>query len=72
MSRDPSERAQNTEFKGPGRGGGSTRGNFVKLNFEIAVDQQTRTCDQTFGGGGSIPRPKMSHNVLKNQQSIRV
>ena len=70
MSRDPSERAQNTEFKGPG---GSTRGNFVKLkfNFEIAVDQQTRTCDQTLGGG-SIPRPKMSHNVLKNQQSIRV
>ena len=30
----------------------------MKLNFEIAVDQQTRTSDRTLGGGGgSGPRP---------------
>ena len=33
------------------KGGGGTMGIFfVKLDFEIAVDQQTRTSDQTFEG----------------------
>ena len=32
----------------------------MKLDFEIAVDQTTRTSDQTFGGGGGgggVPDP---------------
>ena len=32
------------------RGGGVHPDNFVKLDFEIAVDQQTRARDQTFEG----------------------
>ena len=37
------------------RGGGGDNGYFfVKLDFEIAVDQQTRTSDQTFEG---VPDP---------------
>ena len=33
------------------KGGGGVRPDyFVKLDFEIAVDQQTRTRDQTFEG----------------------
>ena len=36
--------------KGGGGGGGVHPDYFVKLNFEIAVDQQTRARDQTFEG----------------------
>ena len=39
------------------RGGGGGGGNgyfFVKLDFEIAVDQQTKTSDRTFEG---VPDP---------------
>ena len=36
-------------FKGGG-GGGVHPDYFVKLDFEIAVDQQTRTRDRTFEG----------------------
>ena len=37
------------------RGGGGDNGYFfVKLDFEIAVDQQTRTSDRTFEG---VPDP---------------
>ena len=45
-------------FLGGGGGGGGGGGQwvffFVKLDFEIAVDQQTRTSDQTFEG---VPDP---------------
>ena len=34
-----------------GGGGGDKGYFFVKLDFEIAVDQQTRTGDPTFGPG---------------------
>ena len=37
-------------FKGGGGGGGVHPDYFVKLDFEIAVDQQTRTRDRTFEG----------------------
>ena len=38
-------------FKGGGGGGGGVHPDyFVKLDFEIAVDQQTRARDQTFEG----------------------
>ena len=40
---------------GGGGGGGGQGVFFVKLDFEIAVDQQTRTGDPTFGGGGGGP-----------------
>ena len=30
---------------------------FVKLDLEIAVDQQTMTIDQTFRGGGGVLDP---------------
>ena len=40
-------------FKGGG-GGGSHPDFFVKLGFEIAVDQQTKTSDRTFEG---VPDP---------------
>ena len=40
-------------FKGGG-GGGDNGYFFVKLDFEIAVDQQTRTSDRTFEG---VPDP---------------
>ena len=34
-----------------GRGGGGVRPDFfVKFDLEIAIDQQTRACDQTFEG----------------------
>ena len=36
------------------RGGGANGYFFVKLDFEIAVDQQTRTSDRTFEG---VPDP---------------
>ena len=36
------------------RGGGDNGYFFVKLDFEIAVDQQTRTSDRTFEG---VPDP---------------
>ena len=41
-------------FKGGGGGGGANGYFFVKLDFEIAVDQQTRTSDRTFEG---VPDP---------------
>ena len=44
-------------LRGGGGGGGGGGGNgyfFVKLDFEIAVDQQTRTSDRTFEG---VPDP---------------
>ena len=37
------------------KGGGANGYFFVKLDFEIAVDQQTRTSDRTFEG---VPEPK--------------
>ena len=37
-------------FKGGGGGGGVHPDYFVKLDFEIAVDQQTRARDRTFEG----------------------
>ena len=36
--------------KGGGGGGGVHPDYFVKLDFEIAVDQQTRARDRTFEG----------------------
>ena len=39
---------------GGGGGGGANGYFFVKLDFEIAVDQQTRTSDRTFEG---VPDP---------------
>ena len=42
-------------LRGVGGGGGWDNGYFfVKLDFEIAVDQQTRTSDRTFEG---VPDP---------------
>ena len=42
-------------IKGGGGGGGGANGYFfVKLDFEIVVDQQTRTSDRTFEG---VPDP---------------
>ena len=42
-------------LRGGGGGGGGANGYFfVKLDFEIAVDQQTRTSDRTFEG---VPDP---------------
>ena len=38
----------------PLRGGGDNGYFFVKLDFEIAVDQQTKTSDRTFEG---VPDP---------------
>ena len=43
-----------TESKSQGGGGGANGYFFEKLDFEIAVDQQTRTSDRTFEG---IPDP---------------
>ena len=43
-----------TYIKGGGGGGGDNGYFFVKLDFEIAVDQQTRTSDRTFEG---VPDP---------------
>ena len=40
--------------KGALKGGGDNGYFFVKLDFEIAVDQQTRTSDRTFEG---VPDP---------------
>ena len=37
-------------FKGGGGGGGVHPDYFVKLDFEIAVDQQTKARDRTFEG----------------------
>ena len=45
---------------GGGGGGGVTLMFFVKLNFEIAVDQQTRARDRIFEGvpdSGCLPVP---------------
>ena len=41
-------------LRGGGGGGGGQWVFFVKLDFEIAVDQQTRTSDRTFEG---VPDP---------------
>ena len=41
----------------PVKGGGDKGYFFVKLDFEIAVDQQTRTGDPTFGGGPGLRPP---------------
>ena len=43
-----------TTFSFKGGGGGDNGYFFVKLDFEIAVDQQTRTSDRTFEG---VPDP---------------
>ena len=44
-----------SELKGGGGGGGGVHPDFfVKLGFDIAVDQQTRTSDRTFEG---VPDP---------------
>ena len=43
------------------RGGGVHPDFFVKLNFEIAVDQQTRAHDQTFEGVPDSGCPRDSH-----------
>ena len=40
-----------------GEGGGDKGYFFVKLDFEIAVDQQTKTVDPTFGGGPGLRPP---------------
>ena len=40
----------NSEYMKPVKGGGVHPDFFVKLGFEIAVDQQTKTGDQTFEG----------------------
>ena len=41
----------NTYLRGGGGGGGGVHPDyFVKLDFEIAVDQQTRARDRTFEG----------------------
>ena len=46
---------KSNDIKGGGGGGGGGNGYFfVKLDFEIAVDQQTRTSDRTFEG---VPDP---------------
>ena len=42
------------KLKGGGGGGGVHPDFFVKLGFDIAVDQQTRTSDRTFEG---VPDP---------------
>ena len=42
------------DLRGGGGGGGTMGIFFVKLDFEIAVDQQTRTSDRTFEG---VPDP---------------
>ena len=52
----------NTDIKGGGGGGGGGvhPDYFVKLDFEIAVDQQTRARDRTFEGvpdSGWLPVP---------------
>ena len=41
-------------IKGGGGGGGANGYFFVKLDFEIAVDQQTKTSDRNFEG---VPDP---------------
>ena len=46
-----------TSVKG---GGGFTLIIFVKLDFEIAVDQQTRARDRTFEGGPETGCPPVS------------
>ena len=42
------------------RGGGGNGYFFVKLDFEIAVDQQTRTSDRTFEGVSDPNRQTVS------------
>ena len=42
-------------------GGGVHPDYFVKLDFEIAVDQQTRAHDRTFEGVPDSGRPRDSH-----------
>ena len=42
---------------GPPQLGGDEGYFFVKLDFEIAVDQQTRTSNQTFAGVPDPDRP---------------
>ena len=49
VGRVSSPRAKLLEFKGGG-GGGVHPDYFVKLDFEIAVEQQTRARDRTFEG----------------------
>ena len=46
---------------GGGGGGGVHPDYFVKLDFEIAVDQQTRACDRTFVGFPDSGYPRDSH-----------
>ena len=46
-----------SSLRGGGGGGGGGGGHpdyFVKLDFEIAVDQQTRARDRTFEGGSGL------------------
>ena len=49
------------------KGGGVHPVFFVKLDFEIAVDQQTKSRDQTFGGfqtPGAHQCPRDSHALI--------
>ena len=48
-----------------GGGGGLTLIFFVKLDFEIAVDQQTRACERTFVGQFSAPILPNHLNMFK-------
>ena len=46
------------------RGGGGGPVFFVKLDFEIAVDQQTKAHDQTFEGVPDSGCPRDSHALI--------
>ena len=47
-----------------GGGGGGSPCFFVKLDFEIAVDQQTKAHDQTFEGVPDSGCPRNSHALI--------
>ena len=68
---------QISEFSGGGGGGGGVHPVFVvvvKLDFEIAVDQQTEAHDQTFEGvpdsGCPLVPARQPHHYLVNFGSI--
>ena len=55
------ERLNSEDIKSVKGGGGGANGYFfVKLDFEIAVDQQTKTSDRTFEGVPDPNRQKVS------------
>ena len=53
-------------LRGGGGGKGFTLVCFVKLDFEIAVDQQTKAHDRTFGGSGLRVPAGQPHPCLVN------